>query len=213
MAPTGKLSFSGVLFSVQPRIRLMRSFDQRYHGYFGYVLGIEGLLGEASAQAFSVAVGKAAHAKLQFRVGDRVKGFCEVVAVPETEAAGYYKASGLEILARAPAPASSSPPFHDLAPALEEYRARGHVRLAPDAYEFACKGCVWGCRMPVEMIIDQWDPSNKRHRFETFCYGPDGCALYKAGSKRVVPGRKGMKHTETIEDRETRRGESRDDAE
>lgn len=206
MAPPGKQPFSGVLFSIQPRIRLTRSFDQRYHGYFGYVLGIEGSLGGASAQAFSVAVGKAAHAKHQFRVGDQLKGFCEEVAVPGTEAAGYYKASGLEILARAPAGTASGPPFHDLAPTLEEYRARGHIRLDPGAYEGVCKGCVWGCRMPVEMIVDQWDPSNKRHRFETFCYGPDDCPFYKAGPKRVVPGRKGMRHTETIEDRETRRG-------
>ena len=46
--------------------------------------------------------------------------------------------------------------------------------------------------MPVEMIIDQWNPSNKRYRFETFCYGPKSCKSYKAGPTRIVPGRKGM---------------------
>jgi hypothetical protein len=46
--------------------------------------------------------------------------------------------------------------------------------------------------MAVEMIIDQWKPSVRRHRRETFCYGPRGCPLYKAGSTRKVPGRKGM---------------------
>ena len=201
-----KIAFSGVLRSVQPRIRLTRSFDQRYHGYFGYVLGIEGSVGTASGQAFSVAVGKAAHAKFQFRVGDRLKGMCEEVADAQTETAGYYKARGLQIIERTADRPSSGPPFHDLAPALEEYRAKGHRRLNPEAFGARCSSCVWGCRMPVEMIVDQWDPSNKRYRFETFCYGPDDCAFYKAGPKRVVPGRKGMRHTEEIQDRDTRHG-------
>jgi hypothetical protein len=46
--------------------------------------------------------------------------------------------------------------------------------------------------MPVEMIIDQWNPSNRKYRYETFCYGPKSCAFYKAGPTRKVPGRKGM---------------------
>ncbi len=55
---------------------------------------------------------------------------------------------------------------------------------------------MWGCEMAVEMIIDQWNPSKVRWRRETFCYGPKSCALYKAGPKRKVPGRKGMSWTE-----------------
>ena len=50
--------------------------------------------------------------------------------------------------------------------------------------------------MAVEMIIDQWDQSNKKYRYETMCYGPKSCSLYKAGPKRIVPGRKGMKYVE-----------------
>jgi hypothetical protein len=42
------------------------------------------------------------------------------------------------------------------------------------------------------MIIDQWNPNNKRYRFETFCYGPKSCKFYKSGPTRIVPGRKGM---------------------
>lgn len=48
------------------------------------------------------------------------------------------------------------------------------------------------CRMPVEMIIDHWNPSQKRYQFETFCYGPKSCVLYRAVAVRQVPGRKGM---------------------
>ena len=59
-------------------------------------------------------------------------------------------------------------------------------------YEAKCLGCIWGCRMPVEMIVDQWNPREKRYRFETFCYGPKSCQLYRAGPTRKVPGRRGM---------------------
>jgi hypothetical protein len=50
--------------------------------------------------------------------------------------------------------------------------------------------------MPVEMIIDQWNPSKRRYRTETFCYGPISCPLYESGPVRKVPGRHGMTYTE-----------------
>jgi len=46
--------------------------------------------------------------------------------------------------------------------------------------------------MAVEMIVDQWNPANKKFRFETFCYGPKSCPFYAAGPARKVPGRRGM---------------------
>ena len=64
--------------------------------------------------------------------------------------------------------------------------------------------------MPVEMIIDQWNPSQKRYRFETFCYGPKSCILYAAGPTRKVPGRRGMSWEEedwVDEDATAHRGE------
>ncbi len=62
-------------------------------------------------------------------------------------------------------------------------------------YDSKCTTCIWGCRMPVEMIIDQWNPSQKQYRFETFCYGPKICPFYRSGPPRKVPGRKGMSYT------------------
>jgi hypothetical protein len=50
--------------------------------------------------------------------------------------------------------------------------------------------------MSVEMIIDQWNPSVVKHRFETFCYGPKSCSFYRAGVTRKVPGRRGMSYEE-----------------
>jgi len=34
----GKVTWFGRIASIQPRIRLMRSFDERSHSYLGYVL-------------------------------------------------------------------------------------------------------------------------------------------------------------------------------
>jgi hypothetical protein len=50
--------------------------------------------------------------------------------------------------------------------------------------------------MPVEMIIDQWNPRKRRYRTETFCYRPRSCPIYEAGPARKVPARHGMTYTE-----------------
>lgn len=186
-----KLSWEGEIVSVQPRIRLTRSFDQRSHAYLGYALSLRGSIAN-EARAFSVAIGKAAQAKHAFRVGDRVSGEAEPVADPRLEPVELYKAAKLKLLARARATTSAGPPWTGGPPALEVYRERGHRRLDARTYEATCTTCRWGCRMPVEMIIDQWNPSERQYRFETFCYGPKSCPLYRAGPTRKVPGRKGM---------------------
>jgi hypothetical protein len=87
---------------------------------------------------------------------------------------------------------STFPPFLKIAPPLELYRERGHRRLDARTYKTKCTACMWGCRMPVEMIIDQWNPGKMKYRFETFCYGPKNCGFYHAGKVRTLPGRKGM---------------------
>lgn len=50
--------------------------------------------------------------------------------------------------------------------------------------------------MKVEMIIDQWNPRQRRHRTVTFYYGPFSCPSYAAGPTRKVPGMRGMTYTE-----------------
>jgi hypothetical protein len=115
---------------------------------------------------------------------------------PRLETAGFYKASGLKILKDAGGDPPVGPPFHGVLPDLETYHSRGHRRLDTRTYDAKCTSCIWGCRMAVEMIIDHWNQSKKRYRFETFCYGPKSCAFYRAGPTRKVPGRKGMSYTE-----------------
>ena len=75
---------------------------------------------------------------------------------------------------------------------LVQVDVRGHRRLAARTYETKCSACLWGSQMPVEMIIDQWNPEKKRYRTETFSYGPKSCSLYRPGPTRMVPGRNGM---------------------
>jgi hypothetical protein len=190
-----KIAWSGTLVSVQPRIRLTRSFDQRWHTYLGYVLRVQGTIGDEERE-FLVAIGEGAQAKHGFQVGDTVSGEGLPVADPRLETAELYRVSRLKLLSRGARPEQTPPPWHGLPPQLSVYRARGHRRLAARTYDTSCASCIWGCRMAVEMIIDQWNPSRKRYRTETFCYGPLSCPLYKAGPTRKVPGRRGMTYVE-----------------
>ena len=190
-----KISWRGRIVGIQPRIRLLRSFDQRNHGYQGYVLSIHGFCDEQTGD-FKVAIGKAAHKKHQLRVDMELSGLAVAVADSRLETADFYKVSGIKVLKDTQEIESESPPFLGTPPSLDEYRSRGHRRLDTRTYDSKCSTCIWGCRMPVEMTIDQWNPSQRRYRFETFCYGPKSCPLYRAGPNRKVPGRKGMSYTE-----------------
>ena len=186
-----RIAWQGRVISAQPRIRLLRSFDERSHSYLGYVLHIDGVIGDEE-RMFTVGIGKAAQAKHTFRIGNQVSGVCVPVVDPQNEPAEYYKVSRLKLLSRSPTPDESPPPWQGVTPDLDEYRQRGHRRLATRTYASRCLSCIWGCRMAVEIIVDHWNPSQRRYRTETFCYGPKSCPVYKPGPQRTVPGRRGM---------------------
>lgn len=186
-----KLNWNGTLLAIQPRIRLTRSFDQRSHSYLGYSLRIRGTVGDEDRE-FLVGISQAAQAKHKFQVGDVLTGRAVPVADPKMEAVEFYKASALKVIERANEDNAASPPWLEVPPELTVYRQRGHRRLDAKSYTTRCSTCIWSCRMPVEMIIDQWNPSQKKYRFETFCYGPKSCSLYHPGPTRKVPGRRGM---------------------
>jgi hypothetical protein len=186
-----KITWQGEVVSVQPRIRLTRSFDQSSHSYLGYLLRVRGTL-DGESQEFVVALGKAAQEKHQFQAGDRASGVGVPVVDTRLETADLYKVSKLRVDARGTEAPCSPPPFLGVPPTLEVYRDRGRRRLAAATSAKRCTACIWGCEMAVEMIIDQWNPSLRRYRRETFCYGPRSCPSYKSGPTRKVPGRKGM---------------------
>ena len=55
----------------------------------------------------------------------------------------------------------------------------------------------WKELVGLELIKDHWKPTvGVTWRFETFCYGPVSCRLYKAGPKPKAPGRRGMSYVE-----------------
>ncbi|NLL20071.1 MAG: hypothetical protein GX262_13815 [Clostridia bacterium] len=186
-----KDTFQGKIISVQPRIRLTRSFDQRFHNYLGYSLRIEGKLGEQK-NTFLIGIGKAAQAKHSFQAGDVISGECLPVPDPRLEPVDFYKVSKLKIIRRTGENQTKEPPWEGVPPTLEEYRRRGHRHLAARTYGTRCIPCIWGCHMAVEIIVDHWKPNIRKYRYETFCYGPKSCKLYKPGSIRKVQGRHGM---------------------
>jgi len=190
-----KVTWSGRIVAVQPRIRLTRSFDQRSHSYLGFVLRVDGICG-GEAGEFLIAVGEGAHEKHRLQAGIEVKGQSAAVDDPRKETAVLYKTSGLKVVKAAQGEVPSGPPFLGVPPDLGTYRSRGHRRMDARTYDAKCTTCIWGCRMPVELIIDHWNPSRKQYRFETFCYGPKSCPFYRPGPARKVPGRKGMSYTE-----------------
>ncbi|MDE0230398.1 MAG: hypothetical protein OXJ62_16230, partial [Spirochaetaceae bacterium] len=67
------LMWSGVVVSIQPRIRLLRSFDQRSDTCLGYVLRLAGSVDEES-RMFAIAIGEAAHARHRIEVGNTLSG-------------------------------------------------------------------------------------------------------------------------------------------
>jgi hypothetical protein len=190
-----KIDWHGEITSVQPRFRLMRSFDQRHHTYLGYALQVRGAIAGNDGDAW-FGVGKAAHAKHAFEVGQEVSGQAQPVADPRLEPVDFYKVSRIAVTPRQRAP-DPPPPWHGVAPSIEVYRERGHRRLGTRTYTSpACSSCIWGARMPVEIIVDHWNPEQKQYRFETFCYGPKVCSFYRPGPTRKVPGRRGMTYEE-----------------
>ena len=176
--------------SVQPRIRLNRTFDERSHNYMGYALRLDGIV-SGEKTIFWLGVGKTSHEKFQFQRGMSAEGHAHPVADHRMECVDYYKMSGIKIVAINDS-AREAPPWQGIPPELAIYRERGHRRLSAKTYESKCVKCIWGCKMPVVITLDQWSRDKVKHRMETFCYGPKSCRLYRAGATRKVPGRNGM---------------------
>ena len=158
----GKILWQGKVLSIQPRIRLTRSYDQRFHNYLGYVLRIDGHVADEQRE-FLIGIGKGAHAKHQLHAGHELRGLCEAAADHRVEPADFYKVSRLQITGGSPQKSGDPPPWLGIPPELTVYRERGHRRLDARTYSARCTTCIWGCRMAVEMIIDQWKPDKNAY--------------------------------------------------
>ncbi len=185
------IAFTGTIISVKARIRLIRSFDQvPTHQYQGYTLILDGEVDGVSRNRFKVAIGPKAHEQHQFRIGDTIRGKALSVPDPETEWAEFYKVSKLQLIGRMQHDPQPPSPTGGIAPPLEQYRKQGHFRLKREICETECVQCPFGLTMPTQIILDHWNASKVKWRFETHCYGPRGCPRYKSGPAYRVPGRR-----------------------
>jgi len=190
-----KSTFKGTIISIQPFIRLTRSFDETSLTYLGYSIILEGEINNQH-NIFSIGIDEKAQVKHQFKVNDVICGECVPVSDIDFVTVQYSKVSKVKVIFRSTITRNSSP-WTQVPPDLEVYRERGYRRLAAKTYDSKCCSCMWGVRMPVVIIIDNWNPrGNKKYRLETFCYGPLNCKLYKAGANRKVEGRNGMIYIE-----------------
>jgi hypothetical protein len=124
-----KSTFKGIIISIQPRIRLTRSFDEASHTYLGYAIKLDGEINNQHT-IFSIGIGKAAHSKHQFKINDVISGECVPVPDPDLEPTQFYKVSKLKIISKSTTIGSISTPWELVPPELEVYRERGHRRLA-----------------------------------------------------------------------------------
>lgn len=183
-----KSSLVGMIISIQPRIRLLRSVDEASLTYLGYEIRLER---DGEKTIVSICISKKSHAKHQFKVNDVISCECLSVPVPDKDIVDYYKVSKLKVIYRGEQGNPSTPrdqwePWVMTPPDLDIYKERGHRRLEARSYAIICSRCIWGCRIPVEIIFDKLNSnSRKKYRFETVCYGPLSCKLYKAGPNRV----------------------------
>ena len=120
-----KHTFTGKIISIQPRIRLLCSFDEASHTYLGYAIKLDGEL-DNQHTIFSIGIGKAAHAKHQFKVNDVISGECLPVPDPDLERVDYYKVSKLKVISHGTTGSNLSP-WELVPPELEVYRERGHL--------------------------------------------------------------------------------------
>jgi len=182
---TVKIEWSGKIVSIQPRTTVWRyKLDNRTHYHNGYNLFLDGEANGASA-TFSVAVSEKQQQKHEFRVGDIAQGTAWSKMYDVSDYADYYRAGGLKVVIRAAQVETVPPPYIIPPPDMETYQWRGARMLALSSYKGKCFQCAWAAMAAVEIEYN-WGVS-KKYRFESFCYGPKSCKLYKMGKPRAVP--------------------------
>jgi len=181
-----KIEWRGTIRSIQPRTTVWRYvLDNRTHSHIGYNLFLDGEAGGMEGQ-FSVAISEKQQEKLGFRIGDEVKGTAWTKLYEVTDYADYYRAGGFKIIERLKqADRTTAPPYMLTPPDLETYEWRGARMLSKASWKGKCFPCVWANMAAVEIEYN-WGVS-KKYRFESFCYGPKSCKLYKMGKPRAVP--------------------------
>jgi hypothetical protein len=186
-ADQSKIEWSGTIISIQPRTRVWRYITHnRTHYHIGYNLFLDGIANDV-AGCFSVAISEAQQKKCVFSIGDEVQGTAWTKLYPEREFADYYRAGSLKHTKRASAFIEKRTPLWRIAPPdMKTYECRGARMLSKSLWKTKCFSCVYASMSNVEIIWD-FDKRINKYRFESFCYGPKSCKLYKMGKSRAVP--------------------------
>lgn len=181
-----KISFQGTVLSVQPRSNVWRyRLDNRTHSLTGYNIFLTGVA-EGEEKKFVVAISEKQQMKLRCHIGDVISGTGWTKKYPDLEYADYYRAGALKKAKEGPAVNSeSSEPWTDEVPELSVYDWRGCRLLDKICWNKKCFTCKWAAMANVTIEYN-WGVSQK-FRFESFCYGPKNCSLYKMGRPRAVP--------------------------
>jgi len=186
MAEQRKIKFSGVVQSVQPRSNVWRyRLDNRNHSTTGYNIFLTGVADDEE-KAFAVAISEKQQEKMRLHIGDEISGTAWTKKYPKLEYADYYRAGALKKKAEAHmSEEETASPWTGEVPGLDVYDWRGCRMLDGRTYRSKCFKCKWACMANVAIEYD-WGVQQK-FRFESFCYGPKNCRLYKMGKPRPVP--------------------------
>lgn len=186
MGEQRKIKFAGVVRSVQPRSNVWRyRLDNRNHGLTGYNVFLKGVADDEERN-FAVAISEKQQEKMRFHIGDVISGTGWTKKYPKLEYADFYRAGALKKEKGViKTNEESASPWIGEVPALSVYEWRGCRMLDGRTYSGKCFVCKWACMANVTIEYD-WGVSQK-FRFESFCYGPKNCKLYKMGKPRPVP--------------------------
>jgi hypothetical protein len=180
-----KINWCGTVIAIQPRTTVWRyRLDNRTHYHRGYNLFLDGEV-DGCFKQFAVAISEKQQQKIKFRIGDKAQGSAWTKMYDFSDYADYYRAGSLKSLKKAETTENTSPPFLIDPPEMSVYEARGARMLSAASYKGKCFQCAWATMSAVEIEYN-WGIT-KKHRFESYCYGPKSCKLYKMGRPRAVP--------------------------
>lgn len=180
-----KIEWHGVVIAIQPRSKVWRyKTDNRTHSLCGYNFFLDGTA-HGQTGHFSVAISPDQQQKNLFRIGDKISGTAWTKQNKFSEYADYYRIASLRVLERTASASNASPPFLSAPPDIATYEHRGARMLCMRRYHGKCFQCVWANMATVTIEYDFG--KEQKHRFESFCYGPKSCKLYKMGKPRAVP--------------------------
>jgi hypothetical protein len=182
-----KINWSGIIISIQPRTNVWRyRVDNRTHSHTGYNLFLDGIADSLRSQ-FAVAISEKQQQTSGFRIGDEASGTGWTKKYPQWEYADCYRAGALKRTKpnTASADESDAPPWTGDLPDMSTYEWRGCRVLSKACWKGKCFKCKWATMANVTIEYD-WGVKQK-WRFESFCYGPKSCKLYKRGADPMVP--------------------------